>query len=213
MNDTKQRIIDEALTLFAIHGYNHVSVKQIAEAVGIRDSSIYKHFSSKQEIFDTIIETVSSQTGIMYKKIKMPDRNNLSPEYADMIIDQLEQLCFEIFICYLQDKIISKFRKMLTIEQYGNSQAWQLYHKIFIEEPLAYVADLFQQFMEAGVLKKGVPEEMAFQFYSPLFLLLYQYDHQPPYVEEIRRVIKRHTHTFADQYILKRNYARKEFTK
>lgn len=204
MNHTKQRIIDEALTLFAIHGYNRVSVKQIAEAVGIRDSSIYKHFASKQEIFDTIIETVSSQTKLIYEKIQMPDRNNPLPEYTDIPIDRLEQLCFEIFMCYLQDEVISKFRKMLTIEQYGNSQASQLYHKIFIEEPLAYEANLFQKLMEAGVLKKSAPEEMALHFYSPLFLMLYKYDHQPPSIEEIRRAIKRHFHTFADQYVSKK---------
>ena len=44
---TRERIIEEALNLFSRKGYQGTSVKNIAEAVGIRDSSLYKHFRSK----------------------------------------------------------------------------------------------------------------------------------------------------------------------
>ena len=50
--DTKQRILDEALRLFSQSGYDAVSVERIASAVGIKAPSLYKHFKSKQEIFD-----------------------------------------------------------------------------------------------------------------------------------------------------------------
>ena len=52
--DTKQRILDEALWLFSQSGYDAVSVERIASAVGIKAPSLYKHFKSKQEIFDAI---------------------------------------------------------------------------------------------------------------------------------------------------------------
>lgn len=55
---TKERITDEALTLFSRHGYNGTSVKSIANAVGIKDSSIYKHFKTKREIVDAIVEQI-----------------------------------------------------------------------------------------------------------------------------------------------------------
>ena len=42
--DTKHRILDEALTLFAQKGYANVYVGEIAEKVGIKASSLYKHF-------------------------------------------------------------------------------------------------------------------------------------------------------------------------
>ena len=56
---TKERIIEEALTLFAEKGYQGTSVKNIADAVGIKDSSLYKHYKSEQEIFDTIVQEMS----------------------------------------------------------------------------------------------------------------------------------------------------------
>ena len=52
---TKERIVEEALTLFAQNGYKGTSVKNIADAVGIKDSSIYKHYKSKREIVDAIV--------------------------------------------------------------------------------------------------------------------------------------------------------------
>ena len=54
--NTKQRIMDEALTLFAEKGYGNVFVGQIAEAVGIKAPSLYKHYKSKQDIFNAILD-------------------------------------------------------------------------------------------------------------------------------------------------------------
>ena len=54
MEGTKDRIITEALRLFSEKGYGEVTVSQIAEVVGIKPPSLYKHFQSKQDIFDAI---------------------------------------------------------------------------------------------------------------------------------------------------------------
>ncbi|MGH4117400.1 TetR/AcrR family transcriptional regulator [Clostridium sp.] len=40
---TKERILDETLTLFSKNSYDGVSVKDIPNAVGVKDSSLYKH--------------------------------------------------------------------------------------------------------------------------------------------------------------------------
>ncbi|MCI5623431.1 TetR/AcrR family transcriptional regulator, partial [Anaerostipes sp.] len=54
--NTKQKILLESLRLFSQRGYDAVSVEQIAAAVGIKAPSLYKHYKSKQEIFDAIFE-------------------------------------------------------------------------------------------------------------------------------------------------------------
>ena len=56
--DTKQKILDAALDLFSVQGYEATSISQIADAVDIRKASLYSHFKSKQEILDALIETV-----------------------------------------------------------------------------------------------------------------------------------------------------------
>jgi AcrR family transcriptional regulator len=54
--DTKHRILDEALTLFSEKGYANVYVSDIAERVGIKAPSLYKHYRNKRAIFDAIID-------------------------------------------------------------------------------------------------------------------------------------------------------------
>lgn len=53
---TREKILEEALTLFSQKGYNGVSVREIAGAIGIKESSLYNHFANKQEIFDQTVE-------------------------------------------------------------------------------------------------------------------------------------------------------------
>ena len=59
--DTRQKILDKALELFAAKGYDSVSVGEIAQAVGIKAPSLYNHFPGKQAIFDAIIEATAAQ--------------------------------------------------------------------------------------------------------------------------------------------------------
>lgn len=54
--NTKERILDEALTLFAEKGYTAVYVGDIAAAVGIKAPSLYKHYKSKRDIFQAILD-------------------------------------------------------------------------------------------------------------------------------------------------------------
>jgi AcrR family transcriptional regulator len=53
--DTKTRIRDVARTMFAARGYEAVSVRDIAEAVGVRPSAIYNHFPGKQALLNDLM--------------------------------------------------------------------------------------------------------------------------------------------------------------
>lgn len=55
MSLSKQKIVNEALRLFSINGYEATSIRQITDAVGIRKASLYSHFQSKREILDVLI--------------------------------------------------------------------------------------------------------------------------------------------------------------
>lgn len=52
---TPERILDASILLFSDQGYERTSVKQIAQAIGLTESAIYRHFKSKEEILDAII--------------------------------------------------------------------------------------------------------------------------------------------------------------
>ena len=59
--DTKKKILDVALDLFSKKGYGNVYVGQIAEGVGIKAPSLYKHYKSKQDIFEAILEEMRNR--------------------------------------------------------------------------------------------------------------------------------------------------------
>ena len=53
---TKEKILDAALTLFAENGYDGTSVEQIANIVGIKPPSLYKHYKGKEDILNALID-------------------------------------------------------------------------------------------------------------------------------------------------------------
>ena len=56
---TKERILDEALKLFAQSGYMGTSMNDIADRLGVTKAALYKHYKSKQEILDSIVEKMN----------------------------------------------------------------------------------------------------------------------------------------------------------
>ena len=53
--NTKQKILEESMKLFSVSGFDTVSIRAIAEAVGVGNSALYKHFKSKKEILNEIV--------------------------------------------------------------------------------------------------------------------------------------------------------------
>ena len=70
---TKDKILIEALSLFSVSGFSGVSVRDIAKAVGIRESAIYKHYKNKQDIFDCIVERMYQIDNKRAKEYQVPE--------------------------------------------------------------------------------------------------------------------------------------------
>jgi AcrR family transcriptional regulator len=54
--ESRSRIIDAALRLFAGYGYERATVRMIAEAAGVAQGLMYSHFASKEELLRAIFE-------------------------------------------------------------------------------------------------------------------------------------------------------------
>lgn len=199
--NTKEIIWQEALQLFCKRGYDGVSIKDIANAVGIKDSSLYKHYKSKQQIFDTIIEEVNTRITLTTKNLSIPKGKNIADAYEHISTDTLEQLCYGLFDFYLNDPIVSKYRKMLTIEQYANSDVAKIYQDTFINGALDHETRLFRELIDRDLFVDIDPYIIALHFYSPLFLLFSKFDYQPIEEKKLRELIKRHVSAFSMNYV------------
>ncbi len=179
---TKERIINEALTLFSTKGYKGTSVKNIADAVGIKDSSLYKHFKSKKDIFDTIVKEMQNRMSELTFYVGLPSGQDCEIEakaYGKLTADGLCALSRQIFLFYLKDNFVSRFWKMAMMEQYHSPEIYAVFHRIFLEESITYLANLFREMTRQGYFHLIDPEVMAINFYSPIFFLLSRYIGEP----------------------------------
>ena len=196
--DTKQRILDEALTLFSEKGYANVFVGDIAEAVGIKAPSLYKHYKNKKAIFDAIIDQMNRRFEEQAKAMNISgnDASIDASIYKSMSEDQLLKLGREFFLYFLHDDYNRKFRKMLTLEQFHDNDLAKLYSKIYVDDPLSYQGMLFGFMVTSGVLKTDNVRIMTLHFYAPIYYLLTICDREPEREPEALKLLDEHIKQF-----------------
>ncbi len=201
---TKERITEEALTLFSTNGYQGTSVKSIADAVGIRDASLYKHFKSKQEIFSSIVDLINTHIEGLSEQLGMPPYDNSASMsasfYKSLDLNGLKKLSEKVFLFYLTDSYISRFWRLSHMEQYRNPEIYDMFQRIFLDQAIVYQTQLFQEMMEQGVLRRGDPRAVAINFYSPIFLLLTKYSGQKEKTKEALTILNKQIEEFFRLY-------------
>lgn len=196
--NTKQKIIETALTLFSERGYDAVSVGEIAEAVGIKAPSLYNHYPSKQAIFDAIVET----TALQYEKDTGRIDIHVQRAAADipmlMMIgeEELFEKVRQIFDYSLHNDNIRKFRKMMTIEQFRSPSLGELYTRRFSERLVDYHAEIFRSLIAAGVIYGGDTNALALMYVAPVITLIGVCDRQPEREAECLEKLKSHVKQF-----------------
>ncbi len=200
--DTKQRILDEALTLFSEKGYANVFVGEIAEKVGIKAPSLYKHYKSKRAIFDAIIDVMNSRFEEQAKALNIngTDATVDSKIYQDMSEDNLLVLGRQLFLYYLHDDYNKRFRKMLTIEQFNNKELADIYTKLYVDDPLSYQSMLLGMVAQAGMLHTDNVEIMTLHFYAPIYYLLTICDRDPSREPKALETLDAHIRQFDRLY-------------
>ena len=203
--DTKQIILDEALELFSTRGYDGVTVADIAAAVGIKAASLYKHFRSKQDIFDSILARAEEGYRQQADLIGVDGQDSVrdAPRYAAMGLETLIQTGTSLFLYFLHDDTARKLRRLLTIEQYKNPAASKLFTGQYIDAPLQYQGALFKAFMEEGSMKAFDAGIAALHFYAPIYLMLCLCDDCPEREQEALDFIRRHITQFSKLYMLR----------
>lgn len=200
--NTKRKILDEALNLFSEKGYGNVYVAQIAEAVGIKAPSLYKHYKSKQDIFSAILDEMKCSYDKQAASLNMNGNNAEADAEIFSVVseDELVKMGMGLFMYFLHDEYAQKFRKMLTIEQFRNPEIAELFTKQYADEPLSYQAAMFTMLGMNGILKEQDSKIMALQFYAPIYMLLTMCDRQPEREAELSKLLEQHIRQFSRIY-------------
>jgi len=118
---TKERIFDAAIDLFAERGYDRVSIRDIAAAVGIKESSIYKHYSGKDEILEKIFDYVLE----MWRHVqvgKWSEDLEAEEQIVAMGLDGFMAMASGVFTSWIDDPRMEKIMRIVFIELYHNEQ-------------------------------------------------------------------------------------------
>ena len=186
--DTRQKILDKALELFAAKGYDSVSVGEIAQAVGIKAPSLYNHFPGKQAIFDAIVEATAAQYEADTDRIDIhvQDVGQDIPVFTEITEDALFEKVRLIFSYSLHNETISRFRRMMTIEQFRSPELAALYSRRYVGRVL----------IAAGEICPEDPDTLAMLYVAPVVTLLGVCDRQPEREAECLERLRKHVGLF-----------------
>ena len=172
MSNRKEEILIVALHLFARDGYEAVSVSQIAGELDMTKGALYRHYKSKRDIFDCIVQRMEQQDGEQAGEYDMPqeDKEKMPEKYEAVSLDDFVEYSKSMFEYWTEDDFASSFRKMLTIEQFRSEEMQKLYQQYLVVEPASYVKDLFESI---GIVNA---KDKAARFYSVMFFYYSIYD-------------------------------------
>ena len=201
MADTREKILMTALQLFAKDGYEAVSVRTIAEKLGMTKGALYRHYKNKRDIFDCIVKRMIQIDAQRAREYHMPDEGyDSKPDaYGNTTLQSIQEYTIEQFRFWTEDEFASCFRKMLTLEQYRNEEMAELYSQCIVAGPVTYMEDLFRELIQKGVLKAENPRQLAVDYYAPLFLLICTYD-KTGKNEDYATILRNHMEHFMKSY-------------
>ena len=191
---TKERILEEALTLFAENGYDGTGVDLIAERVGIKGPSLYRHYKSKEDILNTLIDSAEERYEEMFGSEKNIGRIPESRE--EFIKVTMERIRFS-----MQDPIIRKTRMLLVQEQFRNERISEVTTRHQLDGIQKMFAKIIKGMMDKGLIKKDDPEMLSVELTAPAVLQIAKSDRQPQCEKECLDSIEKHIHHFCDVYM------------
>lgn len=153
MNKTKRKIFETSMRLFAEKGYDATSVEDITEAVGVAKGTLYYHFSSKEEIFNFLVEE-----GIKLLQNSIDIKTSKYTNYIDKIKA----------IVLIQVKIVEKYEDLITIllSQFWGNEVRNQKCKQHIYEYINKIEKIVKEGIEFGQIKNGNPQVVASEIYS-----------------------------------------------
>ncbi len=205
--DTKKKILEVSLALFAQKGFDGVSVREIAKEVGVRESALYKHYKNKEDILDKIIEEMISSIRNGYELRHVPETltEGVAEGYRNISEEQLCEMSWSIFKMFTEEPKLSNFRRLLMREQFHNKTFAKYYDKFFIAGVIESQAKTFLQLVDNGLFRKADERIIALHFYGPILLLFQQYDCEPEKKDEIKEMLFKHVRAFGENYGNKEN--------
>lgn len=175
---TKDKIFDTALDLFSKKGYDSVSVRTIASEVGIKESSIYNHYSSKKDILMSILNYFEEY----FKGNPLDDENirKLLEENPEEFYHQGS----EMFKQQIFEEKILKIMKLIFVQMYQIDEVKEFFLREILGGSTEFWSDVFEILIQKNVIGSDCnPNKLAEMYFGfsmfKLWEIFLKYDDFP----------------------------------
>jgi len=170
--DTKEKILTAALDLFSQKGYEGTNIRELSASLGLVKSGIYKHFESKEAIWDALLDRMIAYYGERFGSSEhLPPVPDSTEEFIAMTMRMVELT--------IHDEQIVKTRKVLTLEQFRDDRARELATKHFLTGLAEMFRQIFAGMMDKGLICRDDPAMLAFAYVTPISALIHLCDREP----------------------------------
>ena len=142
MNKTKRKIFETSMKLFAEKGYDATSIEEITATVGVAKGTLYYHFSSKEEIFNFLVEE-----GMKLLKNSI----EIKTSKFENSIDKLKA------IILIELKVIAKYENIITIilSQFWGYESRNIACKSYVLDYIHTIEQIISEGMKKGEIPQG----------------------------------------------------------
>lgn len=149
--------MDAGLSLFSKKGYLGATTKKIAQKAGVAELTLFRHFSSKEKLFEETIK----------RRSFLPTLKGLLPELRDLAYDEALTVIANRYLQRLSER--RELIKIMHSEIHLYPAKVREIHQNFVGEIIGTLASYFRGLQETGVLKDFNPELGARAFLSIFF--------------------------------------------
>ena len=190
---TKERILDAALEMFSKNGYAGTNIRELSASLGLVKSGIYKHYESKEAIWNALLDTMVAYYG---ERFGSSEHLPPVPDSAEALIE----LTMQMVNFTIHDEKVIMTRKVLTLEQFRDSRARELATKHFLTGLTEMFTRIFTGMMEKGLLRQDDPKMLAFSHTAPISALIRLSDREPEKTDDAIAKIEAFSRHFIRTY-------------
>lgn len=195
---TKRRILEVAIQLFSHNGYSAVSVREITKHVGIKESALYNHFKTKDEILQSIYDLFTN----------MSEGNALpTPEQLELILKNVDLETFltqgfEQFKRTIENPLLTQIWRILNIEQYRDQRAREIILNYIYKATIDFLESAFRLLqLQKKIKDEYSPKMLAVEYQYPIFAMMTEYlllkfDNKD--TDELQQRVEGHIRYFTD---------------
>lgn len=144
--NTKAKIFDSAVALFAQKGYTVTTIRQIAASVGVNEATIYIYFKNKAAILDEILARFENEFNMC-----IPNENQLDNYVKkDSPSKFLSRLMWNSLIT--EKKFMRQAFCIVCMEQYVNKRAGGIVKDFFLGTVAGRIEYAFNKLAELELL-------------------------------------------------------------